>query len=381
MSLNETLTVTDPYIPPVNTGISGTELLIQQIIIVVIISIVFVTLIMWMFKRGRKANDDIDPDLEDLMSDPYNPNTAMLVLLGLLLPTFVGVLAGLQLIYTDVYLGGMVIVGSIFVTLVPFLLLKENSRNKTRNMKKMEGTLYTKNNKKRKYYFANVDFDAERTINDHDRKEVLKVKGMSEEVLDRLHPVPATINKKYSVYFMFESSFADAIAWMNDDEFDYYGSYKTKMDSPVLKEVCKIQRVEKNPDDENDLVNEYVYFFWVMFDDSHAQQRMSGQQLVDLTDNEVFAGIMKGMGADRKVLAGEMNTTTEELAGYKHDDRSFEAKVNNRANAIADGIAADQEALSMLDKLDKGLDLKYWLTILVTFIFGMIFGLYQAGGG
>lgn len=380
MTLNETITTTSYPIPPVNTGGTGPELFMQQVILAGILSFIFAVIIIMLIRRSNKANKDIDPTIDDLMSDPYNPNTAMIVMLVVLMPLLIGVLSGLQWLFIDTAIGGVLIVGSMAFTIIPFLMMKMHSRDQTRHTKKMEGPLYLKNGKKRKYYFAHVDFDAEKTISNVDREAILSTKGMTKKILDKLHPVPAKINRKFNVYFLFEGPFADAIAWMDDDEFDYYGSYTTKADGPVLKEITKIQRVQTNPEDEDDLVNEYTFVFWVMFDDSHAVIRQSGQQLVDLTDNEMFAGLTKAVTADRKVLAGEMNATTEELAGYKNDDRSFEAKVNNRANGLADGLAADKEALSMLDKIGMGVDLKYWLTIAVVFIFGTIFGLYQGGG-
>ena len=373
MTLENSTITTAPYIPPVNTAPPPNPI-VDNIVGAIILSVIFFIVIIIIMRRNRKSNKDIDPELKDLMSDPYSQTSGMIVMFVLIMVPMYGSFGGLSLIMQGATAyGGLLILGSVFTTIIPYQFFKQQERDRTRNMKKMEGTLYTKAGKKMKYRFGEVDFDSERRISTASREAILATKGMTKKILDRLHPIPARVNGEYEVYFLFEGPFADAIAWMNDEQLDNYGSYKTKADSPVLKEICKIQRVQINPDDENDLVNEYTFVFWVMFDDSHAARRQAGLELVDLTDNEMFAGLTKTIGADRKVLAGAVNATTEELAGYKNDDRSFEAKANNRANGIADGLIADKEALSMLDKIGT-FNIQYWLTIIVVFVFGTIFG-------
>lgn len=351
MSLNDTIPV--DLNPPVAGGGDIdiiTNQFFQQLGLALALCFVIGIIVFYLLRKNAPTGADIDPNLDDLMSDPYDPNRAAIVMMGLMMPLMLGVIYGLQYLFIDLGIGMSLIVGSVAVTLIPYYMMKQSSRDKTRNMKKMEGTLYTKSGKKRKYLFSNVDFDAERTLNDADRELIIEAdNGVDKEILDKLHPVPALINSKYNVYFLFEGSFADAIVWMNDDEFDYYGSYTTKADGPVLKEVCKIQRVQKSLDDSEDFVNEFTYVFWVMFDDSHALKRQSKQEIADLTNNDMYTGITKLIGVDRKVISGEINAVKAELKQHQEHGINFDDVVKSVARKKALELRQNEDSLTNID--------------------------------
>jgi len=379
MGLDNSTTTVDLN-PPVNPAPDTLAMFGNQVIVAIVISIVIAAIIFLMIRRNSKSNRDIDPSLDDLMSDTYDPNKAAVVMMLLTLPLVIGIMAGLNMLFIDLGIGLSLIVGSITFTLMPYFVLKQSSRDKSRNKKKMNGTLYTKSGKKRKYYFGNVDFDAERGLNAVDREKILNTKGMDEETLDKLHPIPAIINDKYNVYFLFEAPFADAIAWMDDEEFDYYGSYTTKADGPVLKEVTKIQRVNTNPNDDEDLVNEFVFVFWVMFDDAHASKRQAGLQLVDLTDNQMFAGLTKAVSADRKVIAGEINAKSAELLQHQEHSIDFDDVTKSVGRKKALEFVENESNLTNIDLSTLKVQVSLFTALILAALCGFI-GYFIGVGG
>jgi len=317
----------------------------------VIVCIVGILLIFLVMHKEQKSRD-IDPTLDDLMSEPYDPNKAAIIMMVVTFPVMFGAIYGLAYAFVNIFIGTTIMAVCIMSALMPYFILKLRAREASRNMKKMEGVLWTKDKRKRRYLFAEIDFEeGERELTNQEKLDILGAKDcpIDEAALGRLHPIAGKINKKYNAYFLFEQEFAKSIVWVDGDEFDYYGSYIVKMDSPVLKEITKIQRVQVSSVDSDDMINEHVFIFWVMWDDAIANKRMAGQDVIDVTDNEIIVAIEKARGTDRKVIAGTVNALNAELEMHQEHGVDFDDIVASVGRKKALDFKRNENSLTSID--------------------------------
>ena len=385
---------TEPYIPP-----NDFTTPMNQLIVAIILSLLFVVAIIWVLRRGTRTKD-MDPTLDDIMVESYDPNKAAIVMMILVIPLMITLMIGVQMLWINAGLGMALIIGGVTFTLLPYFMGKLSSREATRNKKKMEGTLYLKDGSKRKYRMINVDFDMEKGMKKADREALLAYvdedaeieldeEGMKKprtpiltaEELDKLHPVRALVNKIFQVYFLFEEKFADAINWLDDTEYDYYGSYLTKADSPVLQEICKIRSIRDSSEDSSDKINEFCFVFWVMFDDSHALKRMAATKLVDLSDNELLMGVSKIIGAERVTIAAEVNTLNAELALEQEHSIDFEDIIKSVGIKKAIEFRDNETNLTSVD-LSAFMGMQVGIvTTLILAVASLLLGIVLGSGG
>ena len=381
MSLTNTTTIN--LNPPVVLPQPSTDIPIG-IFVAVFVAIIGVFVIWWLMRKGSRIKD-VDPSLSQLMADPYDPNKAAVIMMLVTFPVMMGLVYGLAFLFgPDMLIGVVIIVSCVLGTLLPYYIAKLNSREKTRNMKKLDGPLYLADGSKTYYSFSNVVLHKPRFFTDAQKDAIKEAAPKYKHLIDDspLEMVRAEVGEGFNVYFAMTRPEAESIQWVPTDEFDYYGSFTIPTGSPVLFELAKLPRVQFIEDDEKDMkefYNENVFVFLFIFDDSHAQKILEKIAPIDLTQDKVSMAVGKALNVDKKVVAGMLNTNEDELAGYKNDERSFDTKVSNRANGIAAGMIADKEALSMLGWLDESTDLKGLLVWLIIFIFGAILG-FSLGG-
>ena len=212
--------------PPIDTtgnmG-SGFNIPLENVAVIIGVSILALVILIY-FWWTKPKGFDIDPSLDDLMEDGYDPNKAALVMMLLTFPVMFGVVYGLNYAYDDLLIGGMIIFLCMTGTALPYYIGKLRSREQSRNKKRLQGWLHTKTGEKIPYSFDIGDFGKEVALGKKEREALIKDNPKWKGALDAVHMYPAPVAGGYTTYFLMTDKVANSIKWELMQDFDYWGS-------------------------------------------------------------------------------------------------------------------------------------------------------------
>ena len=99
----------------------------------------------------------------------------------------------------------------------------------------------------------------------------------------------------------------------------------------------------------DEYLNEWVYVFWVLFDDAHAELKRKGLPLVQITENKVLSSIVKIIGADNAPIASELNQVNHELSLERSHRITLDDVVYSLALKMAIELKQNEDNLTSLD--------------------------------
>ena len=341
--------------PPVNTN-PTVPVPIDVDIGFVLLLFAGLFVILWYFYRRYQsahiaAGADVRTPIEKMMYSGWSPNKMMAIQFGVIFPAMFGILFGVQMMISNVGVGILMILLSSVGTTAPYFYLKDRSREKTRNRYKLSGYLWKKDGVRIKYDFSNVDFRTEMVLSNKEEEDLYEQnpEWVKTKELDNVHVIPTVIDDKHLIYLLMKRPLSDTFEWVNDEDYDYYGTITIKSDGPELREVATLHRIGDNPEEELFHVNEYVPTLLVLWD--AGQTKDSTQQIVpiDVTTDTVLAGLIKQIGAEVRTSAGELNSITQQVMVLENEDKDVDDLSQTLARKKAHDFINAEKRLTMFD--------------------------------
>jgi len=305
----------DVTVPPVNTNPIGTAPVTfdmgQAAGLMIGLFLVLIVVYWYYMRSNRVTGTDVRPKIEDMIYAGWSPNKMMAIQIMVIFPATFGMIFGLLFMAYD-FIFGLIIVCLVgFGTAAPYFYIKDRVREKNRNNFKLDGYLWLKSGKRIKYTFLNVAFGTEIMLT-NDEVNLLYDENpdwdRKDQIVEKARVIPTLIDDKYMIYIIMTQPVSETMEWVDDEDFDYFGTLTVKSDGPEMKEIATLHRVRADDDDEDYSVNEYIPTLLVLWDAFKAKQTIKNIPTVDVTTNTVLAGLTKQIGAETRYTAGELNS-------------------------------------------------------------------------
>lgn len=349
----------DITVPPVNTNpgtVSPVSIDMGAVGILLAVLLAILMVVYWWHGKTQKGSgSDVRVEVEDMMDSGITMNMLMLGQFAMLFPLLIGLSWGGLVAQNDFGTGVMISLISVLVTGIVFFILRDRSREQNANRYSLSGYLWKKDGSRIKYWFSKIKFGSEIHLTEAEIEAIYseKLDWKEEDILRKMHVYPALMGDEHRVFLIMDKVMEEAFEWVDDEDYDYFGTITIKSDGPELREVATLHRVAVDSENDRFKVNEYVPTLYVVWGAGQAKDSIKGIPVVDPTADKVLAGLITQIGAERRVTSGELNAIDAALISTTRDYSNWDTLAESIGRKKAKEYLRNEERLTTFDMAEN----------------------------
>jgi len=368
--------------PPFSGGLGDPGAMIW---VVIIIGLIAAFVLSFRYYRGsfKIEGKDVRPSLKDLDSNQHVLNQFLMVQGGMAIIITFGIIFSMQWILTMPQLTLTSSGSFIGIAVAARSWVKDYVREGYNNRSNLEGYMRDKKGTKRRYSWSNIDIQTEYIMDEsmireieEQTKDMKDEKGKSlawdQEKLKEVKSTPIDLDGKYTVVLLSTNGKLD-IEWVEWWDLDMFGDYSTPSAGPELRHISTVHIVTEDPLNPFYGRNEYVHVFAVIVDDGLTRDAVKTLSAIDVEKNHLHIGLLKVVGVERKVTAGEANTDRAAWIDELNTRIDFDDIVESTAALKAIKYAEDKERVGNLKRMQRDTNPNV-IVIAFMFVVGILLG-------